>query len=125
MSQIVNEGIHEKDKSPSDDSKFLGVKYNTETDDFNVKVNLPPKTSLTKRDVVSIINSVYDPISVTAPLFIKLKSLMREIYDTGIKRNDYVNPVMTNRWNSICKGSMVRISAFPGQFSRMCEIFTL
>ncbi|KAK6735923.1 hypothetical protein RB195_018904 [Necator americanus] len=92
-SQIVNEGIHEKAKSPSGDIKFLGVKYNTETDLFNVKVNIPSKTLLTKRDVVSIINSVYDAIGVTAPLFIKLKSLMREIYDTGIKWNDYVNPV--------------------------------
>ncbi|KAK6762531.1 hypothetical protein RB195_023306 [Necator americanus] len=102
-SQIINEGIHEKDRSPSGDIKFLGVKYNTETDQFNVKVNIPSKTSFTKRDVVSIINSVYDPIGVTALWFIKMKSIMRKIYDIRIKWNDYVNPVMTSRWNTICK----------------------
>ncbi|KAK6763462.1 hypothetical protein RB195_023962 [Necator americanus] len=97
---------------PSGDIKFLGVKFNTETDEFNVKVILPSKTSLTQGDVVSIINSVYDPIGVTALSFIKLKSLMREIYDTAIKWNDYVNPVMTNKWNSVCKemnGASIRI----------------
>ncbi|KAK6743845.1 hypothetical protein RB195_010881 [Necator americanus] len=102
-SQVVNEGMHEKDKSPSGDFKFLGVKYITETDGLNVKVNHPSKTLLTKRDVVSIINSVYDAIGVTARLLIKLKLLIREIYDTRIKWNDYVHPVMTNKWNSICK----------------------
>ena len=82
--------------------KFFGVTYNTNRDEFSVKINTPLKTYITKRNVVSCTNSVYDPIGMTAPMLIKLKTLMREIFEKGIDWNDYVNADMTNKWNDVC-----------------------
>lgn len=95
----VNDRIPEKDRTSSGCITFLGVQYNTDTDRFSLSVDIKGKEHLTKKDVVSQINSVYDPIGLAGPLLIKLKSIMREIYETGIGWKESVPNDLVTRWN--------------------------
>ena len=40
-------------------------------------------STLAKKDIVSQINSVYDPIGLADLLIVGLKSLMREVFEIG------------------------------------------
>ncbi|KAK6761063.1 hypothetical protein RB195_022217 [Necator americanus] len=97
----VNRAIPKEDRAPTDNIKLLGVKYDTKSDEFVMKVTIPQGEKLTKRDIVSQINSIYDPVGLASPLIIKLKSLMREIYDTGIEWKQYVPQALCIKWNSV------------------------
>ncbi|KAK6750546.1 hypothetical protein RB195_002489 [Necator americanus] len=109
----VNRAIPKEDRAPTDNIKLLGVKYDTKSDEFVMKVTIPQKEKLTKRDIVSQINSIYDPVGLASPLIIKLKSLMREIYDTGIEWKQYVPQALCIKWNSVIQeinNACIRVS---------------
>lgn len=101
-SDAVNITIPEADKAPVGETKLLGVNYNTKTDQFSVKISFPNKQILTKRDIVSQINSVYDPIGIAAPLMVKLKSLMREIFETTSDWEKRIPLNLAATWISSC-----------------------
>ncbi|EYB93585.1 hypothetical protein Y032_0180g771 [Ancylostoma ceylanicum] len=102
-SSKVNAAIPENDRLQGRFIKFLGVEYDTENDDFLVKTRIPEKTRLTKRDIVSQLNSVYDPMGFTGSLMIKLKALTREIYGTGLAFKDTIPVEMQRKWNNACQ----------------------
>uniref|UniRef100_A0A7I5E795 Peptidase A2 domain-containing protein n=1 Tax=Haemonchus contortus TaxID=6289 RepID=A0A7I5E795_HAECO len=102
-SSEVNAAIPEQDRLQGTKIKFLGVEFNTETDEFQVSTTMAQKDYLTKRDIVSQLNSIYDPIGVVGPLLVKLKSLMRQIYDTTLKWNDRVPAELCHKWKTACR----------------------
>lgn len=101
-SETVNNHIPENDRIASGNIKFLGVPYNTETDMFNIKVTFTTKDKMTKKDVVSQLKSVYDPIGVTGPLLVKIKLLMGEIYEAGRDWNQVLPNELVTKWNTVC-----------------------
>ncbi|EYC16207.1 hypothetical protein Y032_0034g2857 [Ancylostoma ceylanicum] len=102
-STAVNEQIEDIDKTPAGTIKLLGVEYNTESDAFTVRTELQDRTFLTKRDVVSQINSIYDPMGFAGPLTIRLKCIMREIYNSPIGWKDPIHKEHLDRWTAVCK----------------------
>ncbi|KHJ93588.1 hypothetical protein OESDEN_06498 [Oesophagostomum dentatum] len=102
-SSAVNAAIPEKDRLQCKEIKFLGVNYDIEKDAYNVSVQIFTKERLTKRDIVSQLNSIYDPIGVAGPLLIKLKSLMREIYSTGVDWRETIPQQLAQKWNEACE----------------------
>jgi len=79
--------------------KVLGVVWNPITDNvyFKVKLNITPKSkkrcpkqnqgtttnaskTLTKRIILSQVNSVYDPLELAGPLTVRVKILMRRLW---------------------------------------------
>ncbi|XGW34163.1 hypothetical protein V3C99_018183 [Haemonchus contortus] len=101
-SNNVNMAIPKNDRAPSGGMKLLGVHYDTENDRFTAKTNFEMKTTLTKRDIVSQINSVYDPLGVVGPLLIGLKSLMREIFIRHPSWDDRISTEFHKKWNTLC-----------------------
>ena len=65
---------------------------------FKEAVNIVP----TKRNILSIIASVYDPIGYLQPLVIMLKILFQEMCKLNIKWDDNIG-VLVNKWNEIVK----------------------
>ncbi|KHJ81517.1 Pao retrotransposon peptidase, partial [Oesophagostomum dentatum] len=78
------------------------MEYDTMTDRFTVRTQFPMKTNLTKRDIVSQLNSVYDPLGIAAPLLVELKTMMREILTTYSSWNDRISPPTCEKWNYAC-----------------------
>ena len=67
--------------------RSLGVHWDLEGDTFTFKVVLP-KRPYTRRGVLSIINSVYDPLGLAAPVILRGKLLLRQLVIMGKKGSD-------------------------------------
>ena len=82
--------------------KILGVGYDYETDEIAVRVKDKHfKNVSTKREVLSWISSVYDPLGIVAPYILKGRHFFQLINETGISWNDPVpEHILTpfNQW---------------------------
>ena len=58
--------------------KTLGVAWDIKTDKFVMKVNIPSK-EFTRRGVLSVINSIYDPIGIAAPVSLRGRLFQRSV----------------------------------------------
>ncbi|XGW10254.1 hypothetical protein V3C99_012050 [Haemonchus contortus] len=102
-SHEVNSRIPEIDKLQGTSMKILGVNYNTEQDSFSIVTNFRTMKEITKKDIVSEINSVYDPIGIASPLLVQLKSLMREVFTNKTEWNSRLDREICVRWNKLTK----------------------
>ncbi|EYB96025.1 hypothetical protein Y032_0154g2997 [Ancylostoma ceylanicum] len=98
----VNTQIAACDKLDNGPFKLLGVSYDVNQDSFHVKTRFRNMNTITKRDIVSQINSVYDPIGLAGPLIVNLKSLMREVFDQKIDWKTPLKRSVCDRWNKLC-----------------------
>ncbi|KAJ8041002.1 hypothetical protein HOLleu_15480 [Holothuria leucospilota] len=58
--------------------RSLGMHWHLETDTFTFKVNLPDKP-ISRRGVLSVASSIYDPIGLVSPVSIQGKLILREL----------------------------------------------
>ena len=63
-----------------------GVYWNLEEDTFTFKVCLPEKPFM-RRGVLSIINSIYDPLGLAVPVLLEGKLLLQQLVVLGKKSN--------------------------------------
>ena len=64
----------------------LGVYWNLEEDTFTFKVCLPDKP-FTRRGVLSVVNSIYDPLGLAVPVLLEGKLLLQQLVLMGKKNN--------------------------------------
>ena len=89
---------------PKGDHDYLGLVWNTERDDFSVKMSVDIKTAIgsveqysTKRKVVSLFSTLYDPIGLLAPislhgkLFIQSLWMIDKKWDTPLTEEQQLN----------------------------------
>ena len=86
--------------------RSLGVSRNLKTDSFTFIVSMGNKP-LTKRGVVSVINSLYDPFGIAAPVLIQEKSLFRSMsaHLKECQHEDWDTPLPDEckpAWNEWC-----------------------
>ena len=67
--------------------RSLGVYWNLEQDIFTFKDDLPEKP-FTQRAVLSIVNSIYDPLGLAVPLLLEGRLLVQQLVIMGKKKND-------------------------------------
>lgn len=86
--------------------RSLGVHWDIEKDCFIFHVSLPEKP-FTRRGVLSIVNSVYDPLGLASPVILEGKLILQELVIMGKKVKDksalgWDDPLpenMNHRWN--------------------------
>ena len=66
--------------------RSLGIYWNLEEDTFTFKVCLPEKP-FTRRGVLSIVNSIYDPLGLAVPVLLEGKLLLQQLVLLGKKNN--------------------------------------
>ena len=66
--------------------RSLGVYWNLEEDTFTFKVCLPEKP-FTRRGVLSVVNSIYDPLGLAVPVLLEGKLLLQQLVLLGKKNN--------------------------------------
>ena len=64
----------------------LGIHWELEGDNFTFRVALPEKP-YTRRGVLAIVNSVYDPLGLATPVILRGKMLLRQLVSLGSKDN--------------------------------------
>ena len=63
--------------------RALGVQWNVESDEFSIKVT-KHKKPFTRRGVLSIVSSVYDPLGFMAPVVLTAKKMLQDLCKKGI-----------------------------------------
>ncbi len=58
--------------------RALGMQWCTSSDSFRYKINLPDKPC-TRRGILSVVSSVYDPMGFLAPLLLPIKLILRDL----------------------------------------------
>ena len=79
--------------------RALGVQWNPETDTlgFSVRVSDKPPT---RRGILSIISSVYDPLGYAAPFLLPGKMIVQLLCKLGLGWDDQIPPDQLFRWQS-------------------------
>ena len=64
----------DKDKLPIE--RALGIEWNTESDSFAIKVAIKVR-ALTRRGILSMVSSIYDPLGFLSPFTLKAKQILQ------------------------------------------------
>ncbi|KHJ99254.1 integrase core domain protein [Oesophagostomum dentatum] len=98
----VNVYIPDNIRGKIGDTKILGVQYSTHTDKIKLRIILPRKERITKRELVSSIHKAYDPLGLALPLLLEAKLLMRDVVLLNIGWNRDIPFEYLTTWNNIC-----------------------
>ena len=86
--------------------RSLGVYWDLSTDSFTFKVSMT-ETPFTRRGVLSVVNSVYNPLGFAAPVVLRGKLLLQKLVVMGNKNNrdrlnwdDPLPDELMRRWQS-------------------------
>ena len=78
--------------------RALGLQWCIETDTFTFKLKIKEKPH-TKRGMLSIISSVYDPLGFLAPLILPAKLLLQELCRQKCDWDDPIPEAFQHKWN--------------------------
>ena len=105
-SQVVLQSIPEEDRASEvylDEGnlpsvKTLGVLWQADNDIFTFKAN-PPDVNFkfTKRNFLSKIATLFDPLGFIAPFTIRAKVLLQEMWTSGLDWDDSLNDILVNK----------------------------
>lgn len=99
-SMDVNNVIPECDKAKDEEVKVLGHTWNTKTDTLSIQD--PNKNdndlSVTKRNVLKQIASVYDPLGMFTPVTIRGKALLQQVWRKHLDWDDKLDEEDTLEW---------------------------
>ncbi|XP_043482111.1 uncharacterized protein LOC122511116 [Leptopilina heterotoma] len=92
-------------------TRILGVHWSPETDSFHFCTQFPKLDkqlttevkSPTKRKILQVVMSVYDPFGFLSPLTIRAKILLQEIWKEGTHWDEEVSPEISKIWNDWLK----------------------
>jgi hypothetical protein len=88
--------------------RVLGLWWDPSTDFFTFKLNFSKvpvevvegKRRPTKREVLKVVMSVYDPLGFLGHLIHKAKILLQDVWRSGIGWDDSLSEELSKRWNS-------------------------
>ena len=88
------------DLNPDLTERVLGVLWNVNRDLFGVKVCATLPASLTRRRVLSVICSLYDPLGVATPVVIVAKILLLELCRKGLSWDETIPREAEEAWRT-------------------------
>ena len=77
----------------------LGIKWNIEMDELTYDVTVREKKE-TKRGILSIVNSVYDPLGLSSPFILQGKQFLQELTRLKLDWDDPIPDCLSDRWES-------------------------
>ncbi|CAR99751.1 Protein CBG25357 [Caenorhabditis briggsae] len=113
---------HEKDTTIDRNQKILGISWDTETDEMIFMLPVPKTELLTKRKILKIIASCYDPLGFLTPVTLYGKLFFQQL---ATKDQSWDLPLSLNQhdsWKNVCTkwtGSEWRLKRklFPDNFN--------
>ena len=75
----------------------LGVKWNIENDAFCYKVNVKDGVN-TRRQILSVVASLYDPLGFMSPVTLQAKQILQELCEEGVGWDDPVSSPVLSKW---------------------------
>ena len=90
---------------PEEIYKLLGLSYDTESDCFlyNIEklVNKADlyKNRITKRSILKVSPTLYDPLGLVNPCIVTVKLIIQELWERGIEWDETVPPDIEKKWS--------------------------
>ena len=85
----------DRDKLPTE--RALGVQWCVEDDNFTFSVTTKPQPH-TRRGILSVVSSVYDPLGLLAPFTLTSKLLLQELCSLNLGWDEEVPQIFSERW---------------------------
>ncbi|GFV14344.1 integrase catalytic domain-containing protein [Trichonephila clavipes] len=106
--------------------KILGLFWDLNEDSFKVRAVLSDQVS-TKRQMLSIIARIFDPLGFVSPSTIILKIILQDLWKAGLDWDDEISPDILNRWNRFqaeisCLKQIKVLRYVQTQNAKHCEI---
>ncbi|UYV62413.1 hypothetical protein LAZ67_2000471, partial [Cordylochernes scorpioides] len=80
-------------------SKILGIVWDHVQDTFRVNITLPEEV-VTKRDLLSNIARIFDPLGFLSPTTVALKIIMQELWRGGTGWDEHIPNDIKEKWNN-------------------------
>lgn len=114
-----NSFIDEKDRATNTENiKILGYKYDIQKDEMSIKIPALKITNyihhMTKRQAVSELTVIFDPLQIFAPIYFEPKIIMKELANNNQAWNSFVPPSIISK----IKQYRNRISEYKMTFQR-------
>ena len=116
----VNNQIKPKDQIEERVTKVLGLIWNTNADELSIStktLELQQPTT-TKREVLTTLAFLYDPLGVLTPFTINMKILIQNLWEKGLDWDDKLDDKDKETWKKmtqdIHKLSSIQIPRFIG-----------
>ena len=77
--------------------RALGVQWDVRLDQFGFKIKMKPKPA-TRRGVLSVVSSVYDPLGFVAPFVLVAKIIMQDLCRKNLSWDDVLQDDYLKRW---------------------------
>ncbi|GFW44174.1 integrase catalytic domain-containing protein [Trichonephila clavipes] len=78
--------------------KTLGISWKPAGDYFMLNVSIPLIASYTKRDVLSVIARLYDPLGLIGPVISKAKIFLQKLWLRKLNREEFLPDAITPEW---------------------------
>lgn len=78
--------------------RALGIHWNTDTDQFGVQIKSKQR-EFTRRGLLSIVSSVYDPLGLVCPFVLRAKMVFQDECKSGKEWDDPLSPENQVRWS--------------------------
>ncbi|GBO27362.1 hypothetical protein AVEN_208548-1 [Araneus ventricosus] len=78
--------------------KTLGITWTPTEDTFTFKVSIIEKASYTKRDVLSVITRLYDPLGFIGPVITKAKMFLQKLWQLKVNWDNKLPEPLTKQW---------------------------
>jgi len=119
LMQLIPESDRAKEfslvKDGSVNSRALGVNWEVDGDVFYFDVNLEDFVGLplTRRKMLSLVSSLYDPLGLVGPMIVQGRLVLQEVTRLGLGWDQVVPEYLVDRWcmwvQTLAKVSSVRI----------------
>nr|XP_021335998.1 uncharacterized protein LOC110440142 [Danio rerio] len=77
--------------------RALGMQWCTDDDTFTYHIKVQEKPS-SRRGILSVVNSIYDPLGFLAPLILPVKLLLRDLCKQGYGWDDEIDDKRADQW---------------------------
>lgn len=98
---------HHQDESfdfnQSESTKTLGLRWQPYQDQFSFQLNINAKkmNKLTKRELLSDISKIFDPLGWLSPVTTKLKLLFKQVWQSKVQWDDPLSADIITEWEKI------------------------
>uniref|UniRef100_A0A914X9D3 Peptidase aspartic putative domain-containing protein n=1 Tax=Plectus sambesii TaxID=2011161 RepID=A0A914X9D3_9BILA len=101
----VRDYIQEEDQLKDTKTKVLGILWDTAQDTLQITISVPvcKESSVTKRQVLQIVASTYDPLGLLAPLFVQAKVFFQNLWREQYGWDDALPENLSMEWQAIIR----------------------
>ncbi|GFU93734.1 integrase catalytic domain-containing protein [Trichonephila clavipes] len=105
--ELKNQLINIFAKGDSSEIKVLGVYWNPKHDCFSFRVKIDLHELNTKRDVLSTIARIYDPLGLLGPVVAKAKIFLQKLWMLKIDWTDLLPDTINREWRQFVESLQV------------------